>query len=484
MKKHFLILLTGLLFLACKPVIDRDYEDPESTWGELFTLIQEENLFENEKEFWDATPNSNAEQLMSLFKKKKKKEDFDVKLFVEENFTIPDYSVPHLKSDLPFEEYLRQTFNALLTQPKNDGGSLIGTRMYYTSGGGMYNEYDYFTSYFALKGFQALGEDSLAHKMGTNAFQFIQDYNYIPYGNRTYYLGFSGLPMISLLAESIAEIKADMLPWFANLMGRLYQNDMGYGREDKKDLAHAIESGEKAFKSVVFLENDLLLNRYYNTSKGNKFINRAKATQWEHTSRFISGNQQQPDQFIPVDLNALMFHFERILARSYESKNMEEYAQSYINLSETRKKLVNEYLYNEEKGFYYDYNFETGQQSNAETLAAVFPLLTGMADEQQAKAVIDKIHKDFITPYGVLDDLTLEYGSAEMNYLTILACRKAGENELANQLKQSWINLNKDYFEQHGFILERYNLKEPQNSSLEPQRIDGALGVLLALINE
>ncbi|MCD8538477.1 MAG: hypothetical protein LRY55_01000 [Leadbetterella sp.] len=71
-----------------------------------------------------------------------------------------------------------------------------------------------------------------------------------------------------------------------------------------------------------------------------------------------------------------------------------------------------------------------------------------------------------------------------MNYLAILALRKAGKPDLADTLKQRWIRLNKEYFALNRHILPAYHLKDPGSSPKTPARIDGALAVLTALLNE
>jgi len=476
---HFNRFLAGIIVwiaFSCSPVTTKEYRDPEMLWGELYHDVTAAGLFSNPKEFWDAAPAGKAEKLLQFYREARKEPGFDLQKFIAEYFTVPDYSVAYPVSDEPFEVYVAQTFRSLLTRPKDDGGSLIPTRMRYLSGGGMFPEYNYYRSFFAVKAFQSLKEDSLAAAIATNAFQFIQDYGYVPYGNRSYYLGFSGFPLLSLTAEAAAENQPGLLPWYGNLMTRDYQ---AYMAADHKEMP---ETG--AYKSVVVLKGGKTLNRFYAEGKPNRYISLLKSTEWEGSSRFRAGDKQDPTRFIPVDLNAVLYHFEQMLSASFTAKKRPEYAASFKTLGEIRKDQYDQYLYNPEKGYYYDYDFVAGKPSEAETLAAVFPLLTGLSSPEQAAAVARKIERDFLTGNGVKDDLAGDYGSAEMNYLTILALRKAGRTDLADTLKQRWLQLNRQYFAAHRHILPAYNLKDPGSSLKTPARIDGALSVLTALLNE
>ncbi|MCD8539339.1 MAG: ATP phosphoribosyltransferase regulatory subunit, partial [Leadbetterella sp.] len=212
---HFRLFLAGIIaFVAvsCNTVSKKEYHDPEKLWGELYHDVTEARLFSNPKEFWDAAPKGKADKLLPFYLEAKTGPGFDLSEFVAAYFTVPDYSRAWPASPDNFETYVANSFRDLLTRPKDDGGSLVPTRMRYLSGGGMFPEYNYYRSFFAVKAFQALGEDSLAADIATNAFQFIQDYGYVPYGNRSYYLGFSGFPVLSLMAEAVAETHPALLP--------------------------------------------------------------------------------------------------------------------------------------------------------------------------------------------------------------------------------------------------------------------------------
>ena len=473
---YILAIIIAFVAISCNSVTKKEYLDPKDLWGDLYHDIDSAKLFPNPKVFWDAVPHGKPERIRQNYDKAKTEPGFDLPAFIRENFTLPDYSATYPVSQAAFETYVADTFSRLLVRPKDDGGSLVPTRMRYLSGGGMFAEYNYYRSFFAVKAFQSLGEDSLAADIATNAFQFIQDYGYVPYGNRSYYLGLTGFPMLSLMAEAVAEKQPALLPWFGNLMARDYQQWMAAG---DKDLP---PSGP--YRSVVMLDGGKTLNRFYSRENANPALSLLKTTEWEGSSRFLSADRQAPDHFLPVDLNAALYHFEQVLAASFAAKKRPEYADSYTALGQIRKDLVDRYLYNPGQGFYYDYDFTAGKPSEAETLAAVFPLLTGMSTPEQAAGVIRKIEEQFLADFGVCNERSADYGSAEMNYLTILALRKAGRPDLAETLKQRWLTLNRTYFSNNGHILPVYNVKDPAASKKTPERIDGALAILTALLNE
>jgi alpha,alpha-trehalase len=467
----YLAIFVAFVGISCNNVSKKEYQNPEVLWGELYQDVEKAGLFSNPKEFWDATAKGKADKLLPFYIETKSEPDFDLKTFVNAYMNVPDYSQVYVKSTAPFERYVEETFASYVTRPKDDGASLIPTRMRYIQGGVMFPEFNYFTSYFDVKAYLAKGEDSLAADLSTNAFQFIQDYGYVPYGNRSYYLGYTGFPMLSFMAEAVAEAQPKLLPWFGNLMARDYQNWMQAGEEITKPT-----------KTAVPLDGGKLLNRFSTEGSANAYIDALKATEWKGTSRFYYQGKQDLSRFLPVDLNATLYHYEQVLSASFAAKKREEYAKSYQTLSSLRKELMDKYLYRD--GFYYDYDFVTKTSSEAETLAAVFPILSGASSPEQTESVLRKIEKEFFTEHGLRDDKSQTIGSASMNYLCYLAAKKAGKSAFAAEIKARWIEVNRTYYAQNGHILARYNLAAPLESAKTPERIDAALAVLTLFLKE
>ena len=221
---------------------------------------------------------------------------------------------------------------------------------------------------------------------------------------------------------------------------------------------------------------------------------------WDFSSRWfkdeMSFNTIHTTEIIPVDLNCLLFHLEQTIAKAYhvfENNNEEE---KYLNLAEKRKAAIQKYCWNESKGFYIDYDFAAGKQKDSLTLAAAFPLFFNIADPTQAKKVADIIKEKFIKSGGVVTTLTktgqqwdAPNGWAPLQWITIIGLENYGEQELAKEIANKWIQLNTEVFKRTGKLMEKYNV---QDTSLdagggEYPGQDGfgwTNGVLLALIKK
>jgi alpha,alpha-trehalase len=127
------------------------------------------------------------------------------------------------------------------------------------------------------------------------------------------------------------------------------------------------------------------------------------------------------------------------------------------------------------------------KQSNVYTLAAVFPLLVGLADQKQADKVAEKIQKDFLKSGGLVNEINGdETGTAELQYLSMEALRRYGKVDLAQKIDNRWLMTNRNHYGKFGKIEPSYNVSLPlgiQKNSHQ-QRIDGSLSVLLLMLNQ
>ena len=59
----------------------------------------------------------------------------------------------------------------------------------------------------------------------------------------------------------------------------------------------------------------------------------------------------------------------------------------WLEAAKARKQAVNKYLWNPDKGMFFDYDFTTGQQSTYVYATIFYPLWAGLATKEQAAAV-------------------------------------------------------------------------------------------------
>ncbi len=90
-------------------------------------------------------------------------------------------------------------------------------------------------------------------------------------------------------------------------------------------------------------------------------------------------NTLRTTSIVPVDLNSLMFKMEKILARASEATGDSPMANQYETLANARQKGIEKYMWNDQQGWYADYDLKSHKVRNQLTAAALFPLYVNAA---------------------------------------------------------------------------------------------------------
>ncbi len=97
--------------------------------------------------------------------------------------------------------------------------------------------------------------------------------------------------------------------------------------------------------------------------------------------------------------------------------------------------------------------------------AGVLPLYAGVATNEQAALVAEKIEHDFLKNGGVVTTLSTTdqqwdapNGWAPLQWITIEGLRKYGYTDLANTIRERWLKLNEHVYKTHHKLIEKYNV--------------------------
>jgi alpha,alpha-trehalase len=195
----------------------------------------------------------------------------------------------------------------------------------------------------------------------------------------------------------------------------------------------------------------------------------AAASGWDFSSRWFKNKYQfssiHTTDIIPVDLNCLLLHLEETIAESYQYLNDFASSETYKIAAEKRKQAINDYCWNEEKGFYFDYDFVEELQTNSYTLAASFPLYFKMATARQAEKVSVNLNEKFLKNGGLItttettdQQWDAPNGWAPLQWISIRGLINYEFKELAFEISRRWVALNKKVFENTGKMMEKYNV--------------------------
>lgn len=486
----------------------------------LFEDVQLNHILPDSKTFVDCLPRLPLEVINEKYLQQKNGPAFDLKKFVHDYFELPlPHSVPYSPDEYkPVEKHIDDLWDALTRLPKNNGstGSIISLPFPYIVPGGRFGEIYYWDSYFTMLGLRLSGRNEMIENMVKIFSHLIETKGYIPNGNRTYYLGRSHPPFYSLMVMLLADIKGKQaLVTYLPFLLKEYEYWMK-GMDELDETTPAV-------CHVVRMPGGEVLNRYWDehdTARPESFredvelvarsgrqaepvyrhLRAGAESGWDYSCRWF----KQADSFasihttdiVPVDLNCLLFHLEETIAMASAQAGDEIAFSVFHDKATKRKNAIQHYCWNKQQGFYFDYDAVANSQKDVISLAALFPLFFGMANEQQAAAVARMVEENMLMTGGVVSTLQAtgqqwDYpnGWAPLHWVTITGLEKYGFTVLAKDIALRWIRLNNSVYERTGKLMEKYNVVDTdlEAGGGEYPGQDGfgwTNGVLLALMDK
>lgn len=393
----------------------------------------------------------------------------------------------------------------------------------YVVPGGRFNEMYGWDSYFIIRGLLQAGRVDLARGMVDNFFFEIEHYGAMLNANRTYYLTRSQPPFVSSmfvdvyraaqkdghpdkawLERAYADLDKDYGMWtrdphLAGQTGLSRYYDFGEGPP-----AEAVQDESGFYRKVgqyFFLHpaqaDDYVVEMTPSTSRpvaGSPYslqvcdvpqtMARAeceKAKQFKLSADYYKGDRSMRESgfdvsfrfgpfgaathhYAPVCLNSLLYKTEKDLEQISLWLGHAEDARKWNQRAEARKQLISRYLWNQEQGLFFDYNFLTSQMSSYRYASTFYPLWAGLATPEQAKAVAGNL-KMFNQPGGLpmSTDETgaqwdLPYGWGNIEMLAIDGLRRYGDNADADRVSYEFLSTVAENFRRDGNIREKYNV--------------------------
>lgn len=488
MRLRLLIYIVLFLVSAC-------HKPEPINWQQIFASslfhdVQMAAIFPDSKTFPDCTPRTSWQEVISLYEKEKNKPDFNLKIFIQTHFILPDRPETDFNSDTTatLSEHIENLWPRLMrvADDNNPQSSRIALPYPYVVPGGRFAEIYYWDSYFTMLGLLAHNRQTDVVNMLNNFAWLINRYGHIPNGNRTYYLSRSQPPFFACMVALLQQHDSSALLRYLAPLKKEYSFWMD--GEDK-----LLKPGD-AYRRVVLMPDGSMLNRYWDDvpqprpeaykedvqlaglsgrPKEDVYRNLRAAAEsgWDFSSRWLDDTLRletiRTIEIIPVDLNCLLYFAERTLQRGYEQKHLTDSARYYGNRADNRRRTILTFFWNEPAGFFTDYDFAGKQQRNNKTLAGVYPLFFELAQPQMAARMARIIEQEFLKPGGLTTTLVnsrqqwdAPNGWAPLHYLTIAGLQNYGHTLLAGSIARRWLAQNRRVFQHTGKMMEKYNVAD------------------------
>ena len=398
----------------------------------------------------------------------------------------------------------------------------------YVVPGGRFNEMYGWDSYFIIRGLLRAGRVDLARGMVDNFFFEIENYGAMLNANRTYYLTRSQPPFLSSMFVDVYEAvqkqgarkdaRADRA-WLERAYTDLNKDYQMWTRDPhlagQTGLSRYYDFGEGPPPEAVKDETGFYrkVGEYFflHPAEADKYVMGLKAgtkqevagspyslqvcdvpsnagqtacepaRQFKLSADYYKGDRSMRESgfdvsfrfgafgsathhYAPVCLNSLLYKTEKDLAQVSAWLGNQEDASQWNKRADERKNLITRYLWNKEKGLFFDFNFVNNRLSDYQYATTFYPLWAGLATPEQAQAVAANL-KIFERPGGIPMSTfdsgaqwDLPYGWGNIEMVVIDGLRRYGYNADADRVSYEFLSTVAENFRRDGNIREKYNV--------------------------
>lgn len=469
--------------------------EPSRALGALYADVQlaRPRLFPDSKTFADARAKRPPAEISRAYAAARSAPGFSLQKFVEENFDLPRAAAGDFKSDTAqsMEDHIRALWPALTraADVPDPQSTLIPLPNAYVVPGGRFREVYYWDSYFTMLGLLESKQFDLVRSILNNFAHLIATVGHIPNGNRTYYLSRSQPPYFAAMVGRYAAATdtAQALRYLDAL-----EKEHAFWMDGAARLAPGT-----AHRRVVRLPDGAILNRYWDDrpdprpesfredyelaqtlpeARREAFYRNIRASAesgWDFSSRWMRDPKDlrtlETIDLAPVDLNSLLHHAERTIAalRAFRKAPGDAEAAGRFNAAaDARRQALQRHMYDAAGGFFFDVRWRSAERvTDRPTLAAASPLYFGLATAEQGRAVAARLEREFARGGGFVTTLIASgqqwdapNGWPPLQWLTIEAVRRYGRGELADNMRDRWIALNRRTYRVTGKMTEKYDV--------------------------
>jgi alpha,alpha-trehalase len=299
--------------------------------------------------------------------------------------------------------------------------------------------------------------------------------------------------MVEMYLQNIDPLQTKVRRQFLEHCVQGLEKEYQFWMQGKEQLAGAA----KAIKRVVKMPNGVCLNRYWDDSveprpesyredieaaenieaaKRPAFYRNIRAaceSGWDFSSRWLANQDDlltiQTTHIVPIDLNCLLYKLETLLSQFYAELLESELSSKFAAYAQIRKDAINQYLWDEQGGFYHDFDFIQGQKTAIQSLAACLPLFCEIASHQQAEYIAYKLENSFLMEGGLvttLNDTAQQWdapnGWAPLQYFAVVGLMNYGFAPLSVTIMNRWMTAVEQQFITDNNMMEKYNVQHSQ----------------------
>ncbi|CAI4227101.1 unnamed protein product [Auanema sp. JU1783] len=484
--------------------------------GSLLDAVQMAKLFPDSKHFVDMSMRHDAETIMKSWEDLKEANSTGIPVDILRTFIFDNFDEPEgeLVEENPldwdpkvdsFQYILDESYRVFAyalhrkwpslyrrisdkVRISPERYSIINVPNAFIVPGGRFREMYYWDSFFTIKGLLASNMFQTVKGMIENLQYLIDQFGFIPNGNRVYYLNRSQPPLLTWCVHAYFEATNDLdlvqsiLPtlrkeieffqanrtiqlddWIGPLFR--YHLNVNHPRPEsyREDVETAQDFDNFADKCRVWGEIAAA------AESGRDFSSR-----WfDHTGvHALCMNTIRTSQVIPVDLNAIICGNASMLVDLHDAVGDIESSKYFAHLCDKLRRTIHQVFWNEEKGCWFDYDLATSSHMEIFSDCNLFPMAAKATHEGfDSTAVVNYLRKSGLFDFsGGIPCSLVASGQqwdfpnawAPMMWMIVEGFRNNGEQNVALEIADKWIRKNYNMWKSSGGrMFEKYNVVSP-----------------------
>ncbi|XP_064119906.1 trehalase-like isoform X2 [Macrobrachium nipponense] len=499
--------------------------------GKILHYVQMTRVFNDSKYFVDMKLKNSPQETENRFNELlSKTEDnpskSDLLSFVEENFSEPgtEFELWNPEDWKPLPKFTYEVYDFKLRNwirelnkkwkvlgRKVSSDVLVNEDLYsqiyvpnpFIVPGGRFTEIYYWDSYWIIEGLLLSEMESTARGMIENFIYLVNEYGYVPNGNRKYYLGRSQppflIPMVNIFWKHTRDLN------FLRQTIDVLEKEFQFWNNNRSTMVTVDGTVYKVFQYKVtsstprpesYYEDENLAQSLKNETEKSKLFSEIKSgaeSGWDFSSRwFISKGEHTTNMsninvlsIAPVCLNSLMAFNANLLSNFFGALGNPVKQNEYRELAVAINSTISRIFWSERDGVWLDYNLETKELIPGFYPSNLMPLWTeSFGQERDRSFVVNQVlaylERNKIQSYhGGIPASLVESGQqwdypngwAPLQYFIVMGLHKAGRynimaKDMAFNLARDWVlNVYQTYENsQPHTMFEKYNVSEPGKS--------------------
>lgn len=366
----------------------------------------------------------------------------------------------------PVLQYITAFWDRLFRFHPHDEGTLIGLPRAYVVPSvdpvrPLFQEMYYWDSYFSALGLVGTLHEWLVFDLAENMAALVERFGFIPNGTRYYFTSRSQPPFFTKLYRLAHELKAARGDTDADEYLR-HMTRLGVREHETCWLGEKHPHERRKYRG---------LSRYHDINYSH-FLASCESG-WDHSTRCDGATPGAEAgrwmDFLPVCLNSVLYAREMDFAWALARLGAVTEADYWQSAAEQRAATMNELMWDEAEGFFFDFDWKAERRSPCLSLAGFYPLWAGFATPHQAETIVSRWLPRFLLPGGLVTSLDSYPGRqwahpngwAPLQWLAVAGLERYGFKAEANEVRRRWCDTCAHAFATSGTLAEKYNVADP-----------------------